>query len=133
MIFSQVAISAQQSLFLQKVVWPRSMYPHHLESKDLVIIFKSFHEPCQVAGMMTCWGDKILLRHLLKAKEVAVLHCKYISRNYYYNSSCPYSHRNLVVICTVNGSNLDYSPLTAISPFWRPQFFWFFWLQIILP
>ena len=53
----------------------------------------------------------------------SIPHCKYISRNYYDNLSCPYSHRNLVIVCTVNGSNLDYSPWTAISTLGRPKFF----------
>ena len=66
------------------------MYPHHLESKDLVIIFKSFHEPCQVAGMMTCWGDKILLRHLLKAKEVII--------TYLHNKQHVYNYANIFLM-----------------------------------
>ena len=45
------------------------------------------------------------------------IHCKYIGRNYYDISSCLFSHRNQVVMSTVNGSNVDYSPWTVIFTF----------------
>ena len=54
------------------------------------------------------------------------MHCKYIGCNNYDISSCLNSHRNLVVISTMNGSNLDYSPWTVISTILKTPLFLIF-------
>ena len=67
---------------------------------DLLPTFNHFRPQLLFADQLTCRTPKVKSPNT--CLHPTPLHCKYISRNYYDNSSCPYSHSNLVVISTVN-------------------------------